>query len=146
MAATANNWYPYSGKWKIAWFPKTASTLISNNVLVQFSSGQLIEATTTAGANQTPLVGINIGGTQAAADATTALIPVLVPADPFALAIGGVDTGTPNATTDLGKPFDISATGGVTVSTSTHKCVTLAKYLSATQGIFKLESVHPIVA
>lgn len=136
MAATANSAKIHSGKWKILYVPKKASTLLSANVLVQWDSGFAIEATTTAGASDTPLIGINLGGTQAAADATTALIPIAVPQEPLAVAELLIDTGTPNATTDVGKSFDISATGGVTVSTTSNEPVTFVKYLSATAGLF----------
>lgn len=142
MAATINSAFPHSGKWKIYYAPKKASTLLSNNVLVQFDgSGFVIEATTTAGASDTPLIGINIGGTQAAADATTALIPILVPAEPLATAQLLIDTGTPSATADLGKSWDISATGGVTFSTTVNEPVTFTKYISATQGLFVLTNL-----
>lgn len=140
MAATINSAKIAGGKWKIVWLPKAASTLLSANVLVQFNAGFIIEATTTAGASDTPLVGINLGGTQAAADATTALIPIAVPQEPGATAQLLIDTGTPSATADIGKSFDISATGGVTFSTTTNEPVTFWKYLSATQGIFVLTS------
>jgi hypothetical protein len=146
MAATINSAQIASGKWKVVWLPKKASTLLSANVLVDLTAGFVVEAGTGSGGNNQPLVGINLGGTQAAADATTALIPIAVPAEPHAYAQLLIDTGTPSATADIGKPFDISATGGVTFSTSTRKCVSFVKYLSATQGIFKIESVHPIVA
>lgn len=136
MAATINAARIDGGKWKIIWIPKKASTLLSANVLVEWNAGFAVEATTTTGATDTPLVGINLGGTQAAADATTALIPIAVPQEPLATAQLLIDTGTPNATTDVGKSFDISATGGVTFSTTTNEPVTFVKYLSATQGIF----------
>lgn len=140
MAATANSWYPERGRWKIEWLPKKASTLLSNNVLVDLTSGFVVEASTGSGASDQPLIGIHIGGTQAAADATTALVPVLVPGEPGAVARGLIDTGTPSATADIGKSFDISATGGVTFSTTTNEPVTFIKYLSATQGLFVLTS------
>lgn len=141
MAATINSAFPESGRWKIMWIPKKASTLLSNNVLVEWNAGFAVEATTTTGASDTPLVGINIGGTQAAADATTALIPILVPAEPLCAARILIDTGTPNATTDVGKSFDISATGGITFSTTTNEPVTFVKYISATVGLFVLTNL-----
>lgn len=142
MAATINSARIKGGKWKIEWFPKKASTLLSANVLVQFDgSGFVIEATTTAGASDTPLIGINLGGTQAAADATTALIPIAIPAEPLATAELLIDTGTPSATADLGKSFDISATGGVTFSTTSNEPVTFKRYISATLGDFYLTNM-----
>ena len=140
MAATANSWYPYSGKWKIVWLPAKISTLLSNNVLVDLTSGFVVEASTNTGQTDQPLIGIHIGGTRASSVADTAFVPILVPGEPGALAQGLIDTGTPSATADIGKSFDISATGGVTFSTSTNEPVTFFKYISATQGLFVLTS------
>lgn len=141
MAATTGAARVESGKWKTVWLPKKASTAIAADVLLMFTAGFVLEADTTAGASDTPLVGIFVGPaiTSASANyATTDLIPVLVPADPFAVANLLIDTGTPSATADIGKSFDISATGGVTVSTTTNEPVTFLKYLSATRGLFLL--------
>lgn len=138
MAATAKSWKVESGRWKTVWFPHKASTLISSGVLVTVNAGYVEEATTTAGQSDLPVLGIYEGPTVAAADATTALIAVQTPADAYCLARGLVDTGTPSATADLGKSFDISATNGVTFSTTTNEPVTFAKYISATEGLFVL--------
>lgn len=140
MAATINAAKIDGGRWKIVWLPKKASTLLSANVLVDLTSGFVVEASTGTGASDQPLIGINVGGTQAAADATTALIPIAVPGEPGATAQLLIDTGTPSATADIGKSFDISATGGVTFSTTTNEPVTFIRYISATQGIFVLTS------
>jgi len=138
MAATENSWYPASGKWKTRWFKKTASVAIAKNVLLEFASGYVKEATTTCGASDTPLAGIYPGPaiTSASSDyASNTYVPVLVPAEPLAEAEGAIDTGTP-AATDVGKSFDISATNGVTVSTTSNEPVTMAQYISATKGRF----------
>jgi hypothetical protein len=134
MAATANSWKIGAGKWKCKWFPKTASTAIATGILLELSSGYLIEATTSAGASDTPVAGLYFGTaiTSTSSNYTTAeLLPVWVPADPMATAIGIVDTGT-IAVTDLGKSFDISATNGITVSTTTNEPVTVVKVLDTT--------------
>lgn len=142
MAATANSAKVKSGKWKLEYFPSKASTLLATNCLVQFDgSGFIIEATTTAGASDTPLVGIHIGVTKASSDATTTAVPIMVPAEPLCVAELLIDTGTPSATADLGKSFDISSTGGVTFSTTTNEPVTFKKYLSATLGDFYLTNM-----
>ena len=140
MAATINSAKIDGGKWKIVQLPHKASTLLSANVLCTLNAGFVEEATTTAGQSDLPLIGIFIGPTVAAADATTALVQIAVPAEPGATAQLLIDTGTPSATADLGKSFDISATGGVTFSTTTNEAVTFWRYISATQGIFVLTS------
>lgn len=146
MAATAQSAKVYSGKWKTLWFPKTASTLLTAGVLVDLTSSYLKEAGTGSGGNGQPLVGIHIGPTQPATDATTALVPVAVPAEPNCAALITVGTGSLSATASFGQPYDVDANANVTVSTSTRKCLTCVGYVSATQGMFKIESVHPIVA
>lgn len=136
MAATANSWRLGKGKWKIKHFKRTASTDIAKGVLVQFSGGYLIEATTSAGASDTPVAGIYLGPaiTSATANYSTAeYIPVHIPAEPLATAIGLVDTGT-IAVTDVGKSFDISATNGITVSTSTNEPVTISRFISTAEA------------
>lgn len=144
MAATANSWRVYSGRWKTVWRERKASAALASGVLTQFDgNGYVIEATTTAGATDTPLAGIYEGPAVTAASAnyaTAELIPLQVPVDPEALAQGAIDTGTP-AITDQGKSFDISATNGATVSTSTNEPVTLSKYISATVGLFVLTNL-----
>jgi len=143
MPATANSWRIGGGKWKLKHFKKTASTAIANGTLLSFSGGYLIEGTTTAGATDTPVAGIYMGPAITSASANYASadsIPVHVPAEPMATAIGLVDTGT-IAVTDVGKSFDISATNGVTVSTSTHETVTCSKFISTTECEFVLTNV-----
>ncbi len=143
MAATANSWRIGSGKWKTKHFKRTASTDIAKGTLLTFSGGYLIEGTTTAGATDTPVAGIYQGPsiTSASTNYSTAeYIPVQVPAEPLAVAIGVVDTGT-IAVTDVGKSFDISATNGVTVSTSTNEPVTCAKFISTTECEFYLTNL-----
>jgi len=140
MAATANSWRIGGGKWKVKHFKRTASTDIAKGTLLQFSGGYLIEATTSAGASDTPVAGIYQGPaiTSATANyATAEYIPVMVPAEPNATAIGAVDTGT-IAVTDVGKSFDISATNGVTVSTTTNEAVTCSKFISTSECEFIL--------
>jgi len=143
MAATANSWKIESGKWKALWLPKTASTAIASGILVSLASGYLVEGTTTAGASDTPVAGLYFGPaiTSASANYATAdLIPVYVPTEPLAVARAVVDTGS-LAATDVGKSFDISATNGVTVSTTTNEPVTCVKYISATEGLFVLTNL-----
>lgn len=143
MAATAQSWRKYSGKWKTVWMEKKASVAIASGVLLEFEGGYVKEATTTAGATDTPVAGIYEGPAITSTStnyATTDRIPVQVPAEPMCLAEGAIDTGTP-AITDQGKSFDISATNGVTVSTTANEAVTLQRYISATKGLFVLTNL-----
>lgn len=140
MAAVARSAMPYRGKWKTMWFPKIASGTLENNSLVEFSAGYVKQATTTAGASDTPLAGIYIGGQVTSSSSnytTTEKVPVLVPSEPLAEAIITVGTGS-LAATDVGKSFDIDSDAEVTVSTTTNEPVTCTEYVSATQGVFVL--------
>jgi hypothetical protein len=140
MAATKNSWKIASGKWKTMWFKRTASTDIASGVLLELVAGYLVEATTTAGATDTPVAGIYEGPAITSAlstYATAEYIPVQVPVDPNASALGIVDTGT-LAQTSVGLSYDISATNGVTQSTSTNEAVTCIKFITAALGEFVL--------
>lgn len=143
MAAAKFSARPGRGKFKIMWLPKTASSAIESNTLVQFSSGYLVQATTTAGASDTPIAGIYIGPaiTSASANyASTDKIEVLVPAEPMAEFEIVVGTGS-LAATDVGKSFDIDSDAEVTVSTTTNEAVTCTEYISATLGKFVLTNL-----
>lgn len=143
MAAAVNSAKAGRGKFKIMWLPKTASAAIEKGTLVQFDSGYVKQATTTAGATDTPIAGIYIGPaiTSASANyATTDKIEVLVPAE--ALAEFEIVVGTGSlAATDVGKSFDIDSDAEVTVSTTTNEPVTCTEYISATLGKFVLTNL-----
>jgi len=143
MAAAANSAKLGRGKFKIMWLPKTASAAIVTNTLVQFDSGYVKQATTTAGASDTPLAGIYVGPSITAASAnyaTTDKIEVLVPTDPLAELEIVVGTGS-LAATDVGKSFDIDSDAEVTVSTTTNEAVTCTEYISATLGKFVITNL-----
>lgn len=143
MAAAPNSAKPGRGKFKIMWLPKTASVAIEKNTLVQFDSGYVKQATTTAGASDTPIAGIYVGPaiTSGSANyATTDKIEVLVPESPLAEFEIVVGTGS-LAATDVGKSFDIDADAEVTVSTTTNEAVTCTEYISATLGKFVLTNL-----
>lgn len=140
MAATANSWKIGAGKWKTKFYPKTASVAIATGVLVENASGRVKEATTTAGATDTPVVGIYDGPAITSASATYADesdLAIRVPAEPLATAIGKVDTGSLSSVMIM-LSYDISATNGVTVSTSSNEPVTCVRFISATEGEFVL--------
>lgn len=143
MAVVANSARPGRGKWKIMWLQKTASVAIVNGTLVEYASGYIKQATTTAGASDTPLAGIYIGPSITSASsnyATNDKVEVLVPAEPLAEALLVVGTGS-LAATDQGKSFDIDSDAEVTVSTTTNEAVTCTEYISATLGMFVLTNV-----
>lgn len=138
MSVVAFSAKPISGKWKTMYFEKTASVVIVKGTLVEFASGRVKQATTTAGASDTPLAGIYNGATISSGDsdyASNTLVPVLVPTEPLAEAEIVVGTGS-LAATDVGKSFDIDSDAEVTVSLTSNEPVTCTKYISATLGNF----------
>lgn len=143
MAAAAYSARPGRGKFKLMWIQKTASSAIESNTLVQATSGYAIQATTTAGASDTPLLGIYVGPAITSTSsnyATTEKIPVLVPAEPMAEFDLVVGTGS-LAATSVGLSFDIDSDAEVTVSTTTNEAVTCTEYISATRGMFVLTNL-----
>jgi hypothetical protein len=143
MSVVAFSSKNFRGKWKTAWYPKTASVVIVKGTPVEWAAGYVKQATTTAGATDTPLAGIYNGPTTASSDsdyASNTLVPVLVPAEPLAEVQMTVSTGS-LAATDVGKSFDIDANSSVTVSTTTNEPVTCSKYISATEGLFVLTNI-----
>lgn len=140
MAVQANSAKVGAGKWKIKHYAKTASVAILSGTLVQLTAGYVAQATTTAGASDTPLLGIYLGPDIAATDATTDRIAIAVPAEPMATAEIVVGTGS-LAVTDVGLSFDVDADAEVTVSTTANEAVTCVNFISATLGEFVLTNL-----
>jgi len=143
MAIVAFSAKNFEGKWKTEWFPKTASVAIVKGTPVEWAAGFVKQATTTAGASDTPFAGIYNGPTIASTDADYAantLIPVLVPDSPNAKVQMTVSTGT-LTTAMAGLSYDIDANSSVTVSTTTNEAVTCVRFISATEGMFVLTTV-----
>lgn len=125
------------------WFAKKASVAIVNGTLLEFEAGYVKNATTTAGATDTPLAGVYIGPNITSASsnyATNDKIEVAVPSEPNAEIEIVVGTGS-LAATDVGKSFDIDTDAEVTVSTSTNEAVTCTEYISATLGKFVITTL-----
>jgi len=124
------------GRTKLMWLPVTASTAITKQKLVAWSSGKLIEATST-----TP--SYNIAGvlkhTIASTDsdyATSRLVEVEVPVEKFVVWEADVTSGL--ATSSLGNYYDLTDGGHVATTASTYDIVQCVKYISATKGWFIL--------
>ncbi len=126
---------PADGDWKFEHIPKKASTLYTVGALITNDGTDNIVATTT-GLRQ---VGICMQAFTTA-DATTNTIMVAIPRSSDALMYGDIGTGTP-AVADRNKTCDI-ASGGLTVAygTDSHHQLVIAGYISATRGLFKINS------
>ena len=127
-----------SGKWKTVWKPKKASTTFVKDSLLVLDAGFATPAGTDAGAADKPVLGVYQGPAYASSDVTTSLIAVQTPADPYCVVRATVSAGTPSATADLGKSFDMADDVSVTFSVTTNEPVAFEKYISATEGLFVL--------
>jgi hypothetical protein len=127
------------GRPQLKWFKKTASTAYARDTLMAMdnSTGYLIAASATTD--------YNIGAIRRAVVSTDAdyaqnsLVPVEVPAEPWATYLADVTTGS-LAATDVGKYFNLTDAAGVNVSAATNKSVLCVGYISATQGLFILNA------
>jgi len=123
-----------SGSAKIEFFPKTASTAIANGAIVSLSSGQLIPGTSSTASHE----GISlrkIASTDADYAATT-LIPVMIPSQD---AIFEADcTGLTAA--KVGTTVDLTDSVTVNAAADSHHAVLCVGYISATKGLFKINS------
>lgn len=126
---------PKDGDWKTEYIPKKASTLYTVGALITNDGTDNIVATTT-GLRQVGICDQAFG----TGDATTALMKVLIPRSPECTMYGDVGSGTP-AAADRNKTCDI-ASGGLTVAygTDSHHQLVIAGYISATRGVFKINS------
>lgn len=129
--ATLMSFILKQGKTKIMWLPVTASTALSNNSLVAWSSGKLIAAT-----NSTPpstIAGVlRKAVTSADADyAVERLVPVEVPCENNCV-WEATTTGTAVAA-DAGLYADISDAVTVNRAASTYDVVQIVRVASATK-------------
>ena len=127
------------GSWRLATntYKKTASTALTNGCLLAFTTGYAIAATSST----TNIIGI-LQKTVAATDsdyASNSFIPVLVPRNGLDSLMLGDVTGTAVAT-DAGSFFDLSDSLTVNRAATSVKIIFFAKFLSATRGIFALNS------
>lgn len=129
-----------TGKPKIEWFPKTASTVIHNGQVVILTSGQLVAATATS----LQLLGTILLDVLAAdADYTgTKKVPVDVggPDDIFE---ADVKAGVTAAASGVGSQCDLYVTGNETyvdTGTNSHHQVTIVDFVSASKVLVKINS------
>lgn len=127
-----------TGKMKEIWLPVTASTVLSKNSLVTFTSGQLVAAT--AGTTAVALAGV-IERAITAADADYAtggrLVPIKVPVERHAT-FECDGTGT-FAATDVGAEFDLSTALVLDKAATTTKVAKIVKFISASKVIAMLK-------
>lgn len=123
-----------SGTAKVEYYPKTASTDLSNNSLVSTTSGFLVPASSTTasavGVVLRPVVSTD------ADYASTTMLPVLVPSQDaiFEADATGLTTALVDTTMDLTDSLTVNG------AADSHHAVLLVKYISATKGLFKINS------
>jgi hypothetical protein len=133
-----------SGKVNVEWYPKTASTVMKNGNVVQFSSGQLIAATATS----TLHAGVILRDCLSTDSdyATTASVPVDVPSSSDVFE-ADVKVGVTAAASSVGATCDLyidSSTKEMYVDTGTnsHKQVTIVGFVNASKVLVKLNSLN----
>lgn len=125
------------GKTKIMWLPMTASTAIGAGHLVAWSSGLLIEATSTTVPELIAGVLVKeIASTDADYGTSGRLVAVEVPVEKYVEWEADVTSGL--LTTSPGVYYDITDGDHVATTAHTYDVVQTVKYLSATKGIFIL--------
>ncbi len=131
-----------SGKPKVEYFPKTASTTLLANGVVALSSGQLIEATTSTTSHAGVVLRGSVSGD--ADFASTTSLPVMIPT-PECVFAADVGSGTLTAAL-VGTTCDL-ASGGATIaaSTNSHHQVTIVGVISSTLALVKINSAYEYV-
>lgn len=126
-----------SGAAKVEYYPKTASTTLHANSLVSTVSGQLVPASSTTSSH----VGVLLRGSAAGDihgdfDKAT-MVPVLVPSQDavFEADATGLTTDKVDTTMDLTNSLVVDGNADL------KHAVTLVKYISATKGLFKINSL-----
>lgn len=123
------------GSVKVDYIPKAASTEINNGAILSTSSGQAIPGTSTTSSH----IGISLRKVSSTdADyASTTEIPYIIPSQD---AIFEADaTGLTAALVDT--TMDLTDSGTVNGAADTHHAVVLVKYISATKGWFRINSI-----
>lgn len=139
-----------SGLWTTIWRAKKASTAFPKDSLVCLIAGFTTPAPSTAGAADSPVLGVYTGAAITAATvgtylySNTAKIPVTVPIGPAT--INCLCTGT-LASNEEGSSFDMTDDVTVNANSTTYGAVTCVRFISATQGIFAIsKSIYANVA
>lgn len=128
----------FSGKVRVEWYPKKASTAFAVGDLVYADgSGAIQPADSTSG--------MHIGVIQKAVASTdsdyasTTLVPVLVPTDDTEWL---VDVGTGTATAALvGTRFDLKDANEADVSATSKNVLVCTRFISATKVVVKIPSM-----
>lgn len=131
-------WFLYSGEKTIEWYPKAASTVFAHGDLVYANlSGAIQPADSTSG-NHVGIIQKAIAATDDDYASTTS-VPVLVPKAGALLRNDNVD-GTLTAAMVLGY-YDLSNAESVNVAAQAKNVVQCKKFISATEGVFELNSL-----
>ena len=125
-----------SGHPKLSYFPKTASTALSNGSAVKLTSGKLVVAT----ANEVAGIVLRDVVSTDADYAGTTMLPVDVPQQDDVFEID-IASGTSHgfAATDVGTKFDLDATGLLlNTDGTTNKTALVVGFVSSTKALVKI--------
>lgn len=127
-----------NGRVKELWLPVTASTALSKDSLVTYTSGKLVAVT--AGTASADIIGVlnkAIVSTDADYAIDARLVPVIIPTERFTEWEADVTSGLVAA--DVLKEVDLSDASTVNRGASSVKAVRAVKVLSTTKGLFKVK-------
>lgn len=147
-----------TGKPNIEFFPKTASTLLYQQSIVQLTSGQLVAATASSTAHvgviqvQVAAADLAANGSPAGDYSSTTKVPVDVPThnDIFEM---DVKPGVTAAATSVGAECDIYVGDGTTgnlgeqyaaTSTNSHHQLTIVGLISSAKVLVKISSLNSL--
>lgn len=129
---------PKQGRMKEIWLPVTASTALTKNALVTFTSGLLVAATAgTTAVNLAGIVDRTIASTDADYATSARLIPIKVPTERHAI-YECDGTGT-FVSTDVGVEFDLSTSLVLDKAATTTKVAKVTKFISASKVLAMLK-------
>lgn len=136
------SFYARKGKWGLKWYPKTASTVFAKDSLVAWGGSGYITPSTSSTDAQVGIVQKAVAATDSDYAATT-LLPVEVPMEPTAEMEGDVTNGT-LAVTSVGAYFDLVNASGVNQAASSNDAVLCTGFISASKGMFQLNSLAAV--
>lgn len=129
----------HSGKPKIEYYPKIASTVFAVGDLVYAdASGAIQPADATSGDH----IGVIIAPITAADSdyALTTKVPIAIPTDDTIWEVD-VDTGTALTAAMVGSQYDLTDANSLNVGGTSKLVVTIVGFISATKALVKINSV-----
>lgn len=130
---------PLTGRWVTEKYPTKAAVTYTQGMFLYSDNTDNVPV---VDASQSNIIGI--AKQSVASSATTTMIHVDVASGDDCLFLADLESGETITSANVGDSFDF-ADGALTISTaSTYDTVRLVKYISSSQGVFKLNKTHGI--